>query len=198
MEPHLPFVGMAKEIHRLRLAFGAGDPLLLLGPPGSGKTRIVQEALSGNRQVLYIAWEPTLHGLLIAMARALMAARHAGFIRRASPGADPEVWLAAQTSVHLKGLLWTAMETSPVPMMLDGVTGAGFPTYRFLQRIYHTPGMALFAASRDAFRSGALARLFWNPAKTLRQRKSISFTTGISGGDGLCSSIRREMCWASD
>jgi hypothetical protein len=52
-------------------------------------------------------------------------------------------------------------------MMLDGVTGAGFATYRFLQRIYHAPGMALFAASRDAFSLGALARLFWNPANAL-------------------------------
>jgi hypothetical protein len=95
-----------------------------------------------------------------------MAARHAGFISLAKPG-DPEAWLAAQTSMRLKGLLWNAVETSPVPMMLDGVTGAGFPTYRFLQRIYHTPGMALSAASRDAVSLGALARLFWNPAKAL-------------------------------
>jgi hypothetical protein len=158
---------MAKEVQRLSLAFGAGDPLLLLGPQGSGKTRVIQEALSGNRRVLYIAWQPTLHALLAAMARALMAARHAGFIRRAKPGGDPEAWLAVQTSIHLKGLLRTAVESSPVPMMLDGIAGAGFPTYRFLQRIYRAPGMALFAASRDAFSLGALARLFWNPAQAL-------------------------------
>ena len=102
-----------------------------------------------------------------AMARALIARRHAEFLRRARPGAAPEAWLAVQTSIRLKGLLWTAMELSPVPMMLDGVAGAGFPTYRFLQRICHTPGMALFAASRDAFSLGALSRLFWNPAKAL-------------------------------
>jgi hypothetical protein len=30
---------------------------------------------------------------------------------------------------------------------------------------------------------------------SVRRRKSISFTTDISG-DGSCSSIRREMCWA--
>jgi hypothetical protein len=167
MEPHLPFVGLATEMHRLSLAFAAGDPLLLLGPHGSGKTRLIQEALSRNRHVLCVAWEPALHDLLTAMARALIAARHAGFIRRAKPGANPEAWLAAQTSIHLKGLLWTAVESSPIPMMLDGVTGAGFPTYRFLQRIYHAPGMALFAASRDAASLGALARLFWNPAKSL-------------------------------
>jgi hypothetical protein len=171
MERQLPFVGMAREMHRLHLAFGTGDPLLLLGPQGSGKTRLIQEALSGNTRVLYIAWAPTLHALLTAMARALIAARHAGFISRAGvpsgPGRDPEAWLTAQTSIHLKGLLWTAMETSPVPMMLDGIAGASFPAYRFLQRIYHAPGMALYAASRDAFSLGALSRLFWNPAKAL-------------------------------
>jgi len=167
MEPHLPFVGMAKERQRLSLALETGDPLIVLGPRGSGKTRLIQEALPSNTGVLYIAWAPTLHALLTAMARALIAARHAGFIRRAKPGRDAEAWLAVQTSIHLKGLLWTAMETSPVPMMLDGIAGASFPAYRFLQRIYHAPGMALFAGSRDAFCLGALARLFWNPAKAL-------------------------------
>lgn len=167
MEPDLPFVGMVKEVQRLTLAFSSGDPLLLLGPQGSGKTRLIHEALSGNRHVLYIAGEPSLHALLTAMARALIAAGHASFLSRAKPGADPEAWLAAQTSVHLKGLLWTAVETSPVPMMLDDIGSNSFPTYRFLQRIYHAPGMAFFAASRDAFSLGALGRLFWNPAKAL-------------------------------
>ena len=167
MEPQLPFIGMAKEKQRLSLAFGTGDPLLVLGPHGSGKTRLIQEAFLNNHHMLYIAWAPTLHALLTAMARALIAARHADFLRRAKPGADPEAWLATQTSIHLKGILWSAMESSPVPMVLDGVAGASFPTYRFLQRIYHTHGMALFAASRDAFSLGALARLFWNPAKAL-------------------------------
>ncbi len=166
MEPQIPLVGMAKEIERLSSAFGAGDPLLLLGSQGCGKTRLIQEALSGNRRVLYIAWVPALHDLLTAMARALIAAHHAGFAR-VKPGADPEAWLAAQTSIHLKGILRTAMEKSPVPMMLDGIAGASFPAYRFLQRIYHTPGMALFAASRDTLSLGALARLFWNPEKAL-------------------------------
>ena len=167
MDPQLPFVGMAKEVQRLTLAFATGDPLLLLGPQGSGKTRLIREALCSNHQVLYVAWVPTPHGLLTEMARTLIATRHASFISRAKPGADPEAWLTVQTSIHLKGLLWTALESAPVAMMLDGIAGASFPTYRFLQRIYHTRGMALFAASRDAISLGALARLFWNPAKAL-------------------------------
>ncbi|HZT69362.1 MAG TPA: hypothetical protein VFC10_06400 [Terriglobia bacterium] len=167
MGPQLPFVGMAREVQRLTLAFTAGDPLLLLGPQGCGKTRLIREALCSNDHVLYVAWVPSLHGLLTALARTLIATRHAGFITRAKPGTDPEAWLAAQTSIHLKGLLWTALESAPATMVLDGVAGASFPTYRFLQRIYHTRGMALFAASRDAISLGALARLFWNPAKAL-------------------------------
>ncbi|MBZ5626786.1 MAG: ATP-binding protein, partial [Acidobacteriia bacterium] len=167
METQLPFVGMAREIERLSLAFATGDPLLLLGPQGSGKTRLIKEALFSHDHVLYIAWQPSLHALLAAMARALIAVRHAGFISRAKLSTDPEAWLAVQASIRLKGLLWAAVESSPVPMVLDGIAGAGFPTYRVLQRIYHTPGVALFAASRDTFSLGALARLFWNPAKAL-------------------------------
>ncbi len=167
MKLQLPFVGMAREMRHLSRAFVTGDPLLLLGPQGSGKSRLIEEALYGNPNVLYIAWEPTLHALLTAMACALIAERHLQFISRAKPGTDPEEWLAVQTSVRLQGLLWTAMESSPKPIILDGIAGASFPTYRFLQRIYYTEGMALFAASRDALSLGALARLFWNPTKTL-------------------------------
>jgi hypothetical protein len=144
---------MAKEVERLRLALGTGDPLLLLGPQGSGKTRVIQEALSAHPQVRYVEWQPTLHALLAAMARALLDV--------------PEAWLRTQTSVHLKGVLWNALESSPVPMVLDAIAGGSFPTYRFLQRVYHTPGVALFAASRDTSSLGALARLFWNPQKVL-------------------------------
>ena len=167
MELKLPFIGMGRELRRLSEAFRTNDPLLLLGPRGSGKTRLIQEALRGNGQVLYVAWEPTLRALLTAVARALIEARHEAFLRRAKPGADPEAWLAAQTSIRLKGLLWSAIESSPVPMVLDGVAGAGFPTYRFVQRIYHVDDGALFVASRDSSRLGALARLFWNPAKAM-------------------------------
>ncbi len=158
---------MEKELQRLSLAFRNREPLLVLGPQGSGKTRLIHEALRRNANVLYVVWEPTLHALLAAIARTLIGARHADFLRRAKPGADAPRWLAAQSSIRLKGLVWGAIESSPVPIILDGISGAGFPTYRFLQRIYHTPGMALFAASRDAFRLGALARLFWNPGQML-------------------------------
>lgn len=169
-EPQLPLAGMTKERQRLAAAFRACEPLLVLGPQGCGKTRLITELLRSDGRVQYIAWQPSLHGLLVSMARRLIAIGHPEFLGRVQlprQYADVEKWVATQTSVHLKGLLWNAMERAPIPMMLDGIAGSGFPTYRFLQRIYHIPGMALFAASRDPLRLGALARLFWDPSRTL-------------------------------
>ena len=105
MEPRLPLVGMAKERKRLSRALGDREPLLVLGARGSGKTRLIEEVLCGHPDALYVPWEPTLHALLTAMARTLIGVRHADFLRRAGTGANPQAWLLAQTSVHLKGLL---------------------------------------------------------------------------------------------
>lgn len=168
MEPELPLVGMARELQRLSAVFDRrGESLLILGPVGRGKTRLIKETLRTHDGFLYVAWEPTLHRLLVAITRALIACKHPGFLERAKPGADKEAWLSDQTSVHLKGLLWNTLEATPVILVLDGIAAAGFPTYRFLQRIYHTPGMSVIAVARDAVGMGALSRLFWDPRRVL-------------------------------
>lgn len=171
MDPQLPLIGLSKEHQRLGAAFHKCQPLLVLGPQGCGKTRLIREMARSNERVQYIRWEPSLHGLLVSMARTLITIGHAEFLRRAKlprrHDDEMEKWLANQTSIHLKGLLWTAIDNDPIPMVLDGVAGCGFPTYRFLQQIHHARGMALFAASRDPLSLGALARLFWDPTKTL-------------------------------
>jgi hypothetical protein len=153
MEPELPLVGMASERQRVGAAFDNREPLLILGPRGCGKTRLIGETLRGRQEWLYIAWEPTLHALLVSISRALIGTGHSDFLARATPGAEPEGWLSRQTSIHLKGLLWNSLESAPAPLVLDGICGAGFPAYRFLRRIYHTTGMTIVAAARDTARS---------------------------------------------
>jgi hypothetical protein len=163
MGSELSFVGRAKEKQRVGAAAQDRESLLVLGSAGIGKTRLISEAIPSG-EALHIRWETSLHKLLVTFARSLIDARHTAFLDRAKPPANVEAWLGTQPSIHLKGLLWNALQAAPALMILDGITGAGFPTYRFLQRVYHIRGMALVASARDHAGLGALGRLFWHPA----------------------------------
>lgn len=126
--------------------------------------------LPRRSDVIAIKHSPNLHDLLTDLARSLIKINHLPFRNVAKPGGDSERWLREQTSVHLRGVLWKAFEGEPRTIILDGVTHASFPMYRFLQRLYFIKGMALLATARDPVALGELARLFWDPRNTVHLR----------------------------
>jgi len=173
MEANLPTVGLLNERRRLLDAIRAHESLLLLGPRGAGKTKIIRSALEDpppRNDVTYIPYTSTLHELLIALTRALLESGHRNLRRRVLAASDPEEWLSHQTSIHLKGILWNSLEAEPRTIILDGVDGASYPIFRFLQRLYFARGMVIIAAARDGMALGALGRLFWDPRKVLQFR----------------------------
>jgi hypothetical protein len=138
------------------------QPMLILGPPGAGKTKLIRTVLQDVTQAIYSRCPPVLHNFLIELATATATAGNP-VLRHAVRGtADPRKWAATQSSVHLRGILWTALEQHPAILILDQINGAGHRTYRFLQRIYHAKGMTVVAASRDLRTLDDLARLFWD------------------------------------
>jgi hypothetical protein len=78
--------------------------------------------------------------------------------------------VSRSSSLRLRGLLWNHLEANPRPILLDGVHLASHPVYRFFQRLYYAPGMAIIAAARHAAALGALRRLFWDPRQVIRLR----------------------------
>jgi hypothetical protein len=173
MPSSFPLIGLATEYQRLMTSLRKRQPLLILGPGGSGKSALIAAVLMDLPRpngVISIQHASNLHHLLVDLARSLIKIDHGPFRKLAKPGSDPERWLSRQTSVHLKGILWTAFEAEPHPIVLDGVASAGFPMYRFLQRLYFAKGMALLAAARDPIALGALTRIFWDPRNTVHLR----------------------------
>ncbi len=172
----IPLAGMASELRQLIRAIEHGESVLLLGMAGSGKTRLIEcaeRALRGRMRPVHIPRFESLHDLVVILTKRLMESGHQNLRSMLPSRAHWERWLTQQTSVHLKGLLWHALGQEPRVLVLDGVTGASFPVYRFLQRLSHAPGMVLLAAARDPAKLGALARLFWDPRRRI-QLKPLS------------------------
>jgi len=156
-----PLVGLEPEQNRIETALRNGESLLLLGPRGSGKTHLLRECSQAVPGTAWVQYAANLHLLLEALARALIDAGYDGTLRSVDSRTKP-------TSVHLRGVLWSALEKQPARIILDGIDCASFPVLRFLRRIYFVRGMSIVASAPDLFGLGALGRLFWDPRKTLQ------------------------------
>lgn len=170
MNQPFPLIGRNGECKRLSTALQKKQPLLILGPAGSGKSALIAASIASlpsHDEIIAIPYSSNPHHLLVDLSRVLLTTEHRAFLNLARPGVDTEEWLSHQTSVHLRGLLWTALEAQPRLIVLDGVSAAGFPMYRFLQRLYFIKKMGLIASARDPISLGALGRLFWDPRNTI-------------------------------
>lgn len=161
----IPLVGLAREYDRILQAIHCRESLAVIGPAGSGKSRLLELA-ARETGAIRVASSPVPHRLLTAVAAALAEAGDPTL--RSAAGSEPSgAWLSRQTSRTLRGLLWSALERTPRSVLLEGFLGPSATTYRFFQRLIYTPGVALVVAARSTANLGAAARLFWDPRRRL-------------------------------
>jgi hypothetical protein len=160
MEAEVPLIGLARERERVELALENRESLLLIGPRGSGKSRVLRQVVARQPGALHLNCPPTPHELLASLAQQM--------------GIDTHL-----SSVRLRGLLWNALEASPRILVLDAVRNAGHVLRRFLERLYYVPGMAIVIAARDHGALGALNRLFWDPRHIVRFEPLVEREAGL-------------------
>jgi predicted ATPase len=144
-------LGRRSELTFLASTLRSGKSCLIAGPPGMGKTRLVEEALvlSGH-PALVLQRAPVLHHLLLRVASGL-----------GCPAIRPA------TSIRLKAVVLEALRLSPRCIVLEDVSGADPKMYRSLQQLYYLPDVSLIVTAKSRGHLGYLQKLFWDPREEI-------------------------------
>lgn len=156
-ETLLPMVGRREELKNLLTALRDRHSRLILGPPGAGKTRLIQEATRLAGQPCAFLQRPTvLHALLVELAEQLNCR-----LQRFPA-------LQQATSISLKPAILDSLRRAPRCVVVDRISKTDPRMYRFLQQVYYGPGACLIvtATSRDSL--GFLRKLLWILARQSR------------------------------
>jgi energy-coupling factor transporter ATP-binding protein EcfA2 len=154
--PLLPLVGRQRELRRLQALFASGNRVLVLGPRGIGKSRLIAEAAAAS------GVEPvrvSTHGPPQELFRQLLPLL--------CPETSSPVSVRRLASQVLQARVLAALQSRPRWIWLDDPPPASALLYRFFQRVLWIPRCGLVAAVENRARLGALARLLYDPREEL-------------------------------
>jgi hypothetical protein len=167
-------IGRTTEFLKLRQALLERRSLLVYGPAGSGKSALAAEVVNSlplpvqNSLISFAqsAASPRdlFHGLASSMALSGADEILARAGKEAGSATETNRWLAAQTSLRLRGILRSAARTHAYTIVLDSSVPIPEGAYRLLQEWVwsgRTP-ILLLARSSSERELGKVARLFWH------------------------------------
>ncbi len=146
----VPFFGRRAELKALAGALAEGQPILVTGAAGIGKSRLIREALAAaGRRFIAVERPAALHDLLADLSGRLACRPASG----------------RTTSMALKPAIAEALQRQPLCLLVEGPAPGDARTYRFLQELSYIPGAGLVVASRGTEALGHLRKLLWDPRR---------------------------------
>lgn len=154
-------------MERVAAALGTGSPLLILGPPGVGKSRLIDEVCAPTRAGAPIRMRFVSQPHAFFAALAITLANHGHEVMKTRLDGTRAAAIRRLSSLQLRGMLWKALAAEPRSLILEDVQPASAPLYRFLQPVRHFRGMSLIATAHDRSELGFLNRVLWDPRNEL-------------------------------
>ncbi len=155
----LPLIGRRRELQALGALFAHGSRVLVLGPRGIGKTRLIREsAAAGGISLLSLGARGSLHEFLQEL------------LPLAGLETIPSDSVRTLSSQALQSRVLAALQARPRWLWIDDPAPAGARLYRFLQRVLWIQGCGLAVCAQNREQLGYLGRLLWDPREEVRLR----------------------------
>ena len=165
--------GRRRELVRLTAAIRERRSLLIFGPPDSGKSSLVDQALTslpGNlaSRCLRVKAEGSVQRILQQHVIRLFAAKdtvvQGAFSLQAREFHSVESWVKKQTSGRLRSLLFRAFDNGRYWVFWDSVGQLGLGHYHFLREVIWMRKTPVYLLARGLGYEylGQASRLFWS------------------------------------
>ena len=142
-EPTLEYLGSVEreeELARLQTQAKARKSLLVFGPSGVGKSRLLQAFVERQPLALYVAQMHSPREMLVALLQGLHSAD--GRIKMPAN-------FAVLSSRSLKGIVHRALDTGPFLMVLDHLDGPSRVVTGIIKDLHYFGRTPVFFASRS-------------------------------------------------
>jgi hypothetical protein len=172
------FLGRRHELARLVSAIRGRQSLLIFGPPDSGKSALVEQALLKvpaeiATQCVRVRVEKTLQALLRQQVIQLFAAGdpviQTAHRRQEAEFRSVESWVKRQTNGRLRSLLFRALESGRYWLFWDNVSRLGLAHYHFLREVVWMRKTPVYLLARGLGYEyvGQAGRLLWSAEQRL-------------------------------